>query len=63
MRLFSVLMLLCASTMEAQSLLTDARQEYDQVKTYILQSAAKMPEEFYSFKPAPRVRTFGQILG
>src|SRR5260370_40697967 len=26
-------------------------------------SAEKMREENYSFKPAPRVRTFGQILG
>lgn len=62
MRLLSMLVLIVPA-LAAQSLLGDARQEYNQVKTYILQSAAKMPEEFYSFKPAPRVRTFGQILG
>jgi hypothetical protein len=33
------------------------------VKNDILKSAEKMPEENYGFKPAPRVRTFGQILG
>ena len=41
----------------------DAKQAYDEVKNNLLQSAEKMPEENYSFKPAPRVRTFGQILG
>src|SRR5437763_8324094 len=47
----------------AGQLLTDAHDDYNQVKTYILRSAEKMPEENYYFKPAPRVRTFGQILG
>jgi uncharacterized damage-inducible protein DinB len=51
------------ASLSAQSLLSEARQDYNQVKTYILESAAKMPEENYGFRPAPRVRTFGQILG
>jgi uncharacterized damage-inducible protein DinB len=29
----------------------------------VLSSAAKMPEEHYSFKPTEAVRTYGQILG
>src|SRR5512136_2939923 len=33
------------------------------VKTMILRSAEKMPEENYSFKPTPEVRSFGQLLG
>src|SRR5579859_6970061 len=41
----------------------EARQAYTTVKNYVLQSAEKMPEVNYGFKPAPRVRTFGQILG
>jgi uncharacterized damage-inducible protein DinB len=44
-------------------LLDDARTNYDEVKSFILRSAQKMPEENYSFRPAPRIRTFGQILG
>lgn len=44
-------------------LANDARRAYENVKDYILRSAGKMPESSYSFKPAPRVRTFGQILG
>ena len=42
---------------------TDVRRSYADVKSNILKSAEKMPEENYGFKPAPRVRTFGQILG
>ena len=42
---------------------TEAKQAYTTVKIDILKSAEKMPEENYGFKPAPRVRTFGQILG
>jgi uncharacterized damage-inducible protein DinB len=47
----------------ANPLLTEAKQAYADVKNDLLRSAEKMPEENYSFKPAPRVRTFGQILG
>jgi uncharacterized damage-inducible protein DinB len=47
----------------ANPLSTEARQVYTSVKNNILRSAEKMPEENYTFKPAPRVRTFGQILG
>ena len=41
----------------------EVREAYQTVKNNLLRSAEKMPEENYSFKPAPRVRTFGQILG
>ncbi len=36
---------------------------YSRVKGIILQSAEKMPEENYSFKPTEEVRSYGQILG
>jgi len=48
---------------DANPLSTEAKQAYSAVKNNILKSAEKMPEENYGFKPAPRVRTFGQILG
>lgn len=35
----------------------------DMAKNNILRSAEKMPEENYSFKPTPEVRSFGQLLG
>src|SRR5436190_6926747 len=54
----------CALNAENANILSaEAKPAYTEIKTNILQSAEKMPEENYSFKPAPRVRTFGQILG
>src|SRR3981081_4617668 len=51
------------SGQDATSLSSDAKQAYTTAKNDILKSAEKMPEENYGFKPAPRVRSFGQILG
>ena len=36
---------------------------YGGVKGILLRSAEKMPDENYSFKPTPEVRSFGQIVG
>lgn len=36
---------------------------YDVGMKLILASAAKVPEEYYSFRPTDAVRSFGQILG
>jgi uncharacterized damage-inducible protein DinB len=36
---------------------------WDGIKKNVAASAAAMPEADYGFKPAPTVRTFGQILG
>lgn len=33
------------------------------VRNNLVKSAEKMPEENYSFRPTPEVRTYGQILG
>jgi len=38
------------------------RQFYNGAKRNILRGAEKMPEENYSFRPAPEVRTFGELL-
>ena len=56
-------MLLSSVYVGANPLSTDVKRAYADVKTNILRSAEKMPEENYDFRPAPRVRTFGQILG
>jgi uncharacterized damage-inducible protein DinB len=40
-----------------------AKQSHQTIKGYIIRAAAKMPEEHYSFKPTPEVRSFGQLLG
>ncbi|HEV2964533.1 MAG TPA: DinB family protein [Candidatus Angelobacter sp.] len=36
---------------------------YGQLKSILVRSAEKMPEENYSFKPTASVRSFGQIIG
>jgi uncharacterized damage-inducible protein DinB len=36
---------------------------YSFVSSAVVDAAQKMPEENYSFKPTPEVRTFGQLVG
>jgi uncharacterized damage-inducible protein DinB len=36
---------------------------YSYVSSAVVGAAQKMPEENYSFKPTPEVRTFGQLVG
>lgn len=40
-----------------------AKRTSDFVKGNIIKSAEKMPEENYSFRPTPDVRSFGEMLG
>jgi uncharacterized damage-inducible protein DinB len=47
----------------ANPLSADAKAAWVRINDYVLKSAEKMPEEHYSFRPAPEVRTFGAILG
>jgi len=41
---------------------TDATGSYNTVKSTLLKAAEKMPEENYSFKTVPAVRTFGEMI-
>ncbi len=41
---------------------TDIKQAYESVKKNLTRAADKVPEEDYSFKPTPEVRSFGQVL-
>ena len=36
---------------------------FSQVSTWIIQAAEQVPEDMYSFKPTPEVRSFGQMFG
>ena len=64
MKVILVVTIGCAlHAQELNPLSADLKRAYATVKNDILKSAEKMPEESYSFKPAPRVRSFGQILG
>lgn len=42
---------------------TSAKFVYTIVKGNLTKAADKMPEENYSFKPTPEVRSFGQLVG
>lgn len=39
------------------------RALYETVRGYTVRAAEQMPEEHYSFKPTPEVRSFGQLVG
>ena len=39
------------------------KPHYDGVKGFLIRSAEQTPEQHYSFKPTPEVRSFGAILG
>ena len=61
-----MLILVVDSRAEAQPAnpLTDgARLHYRIIKGYVTRAAEKMPDEQYSFRPAPGVRTFAQLIG
>lgn len=52
---------LCAQT--ANPLTTDLKTTYAAVKNNLMKMAEKMPEENYSYKPTPDIRSFGQLVG
>jgi hypothetical protein len=60
--------LACAAVLPAQNnmnptISAEVKQNYTRTKDLILRAAAKMPEEGYSFKATPEVRTFAQAIG
>jgi uncharacterized damage-inducible protein DinB len=65
MRTLSICLLAMAATAAAQDNPLSAfnKRGYGQVKSWVLRSAEKMPEENYTFKPADTVRSFGQMVG
>ena len=49
---------------QAQDPLTyDAKTSYAIISGFFVRATEEMPEENYSFKPAPTARAFGQIVG
>jgi uncharacterized damage-inducible protein DinB len=46
----------------ANPLSAGAKRTYDIIKGNVTKAAAKMPEEHYSFKPSPDVRSFGALV-
>jgi hypothetical protein len=50
------------ATAQSNPISTDAKQDYPSIKDILLKSAVKMPQENYSFRTTPRVRTFGEMI-
>jgi hypothetical protein len=42
---------------------SELKQNYTRTKALILRSAEKMPDDAYSFKATPEVRTYAQVIG
>ena len=57
-------MLLTAAALSAQGnpFSDDARRTYGMIKNSLQRAAEKMPEENYSFRTVPEVRTFGEMI-
>jgi uncharacterized damage-inducible protein DinB len=64
MRWLALVLLTPAAFAQAPSnrLSSDTKEFWTMVKTFVVRAAEKMPEENYSFRPVPEVRTFGEIL-
>ena len=47
----------------ANPIATSQAKMYTMLSSVVVAAAEKMPEESYSFKPSPDVRSFGQLVG
>ncbi len=64
LRRFALIVLCAALPAAAQNPISDGeRFLYNLVKGNIVKTAEKVPEDLYSFKPAPEVKTMAQMLG
>ena len=54
---------IAVAALHAQNRMSEeAKTAYQPIKSNLLKAAEKMPESEYGFKPAPEVRTFGQLI-
>lgn len=62
--LLIVIFLAGTVSLNAQSspMSADAKFWYESIKNILLKSADKMPEENYSFRTTPQVRTYGEMI-
>ena len=61
-----ILAFIAAVTLSAQNanpFSAETKQSYAGIKSILTKAADKMPEENYSFKTVPAVRTYGEMIG
>ena len=54
--------LTCPLLAQEDPLSTEARQAWNRTKNLVVAAANKMPEEHYSYKPAPESQSFGDLV-
>lgn len=61
----AVLAVLCTAGMASaqDAMIAAIKAQHDMIKGNLIKSAAKMSEGDYAFKPAPEVRSFGELVG
>ena len=52
----------CALHAQSNPMIAEVKQSYTTRKNQLLRSAEKMPDDGYSFKPTPEMRSFGQLV-
>lgn len=52
----------CPLFAQSDTLSADAKRAWNRTKNLIVAAAEKMPEEHYSFKPAPESQSFGDLV-
>ena len=63
MKRYLTILLAAAGACGLQAQSTEVKQGYNGIKGNLLKMAEKMPEENYSFKASPDIRSFGQLVG
>jgi hypothetical protein len=53
----------CTAALAQNPFSADTKQSYTGIKNTLLKAADKMPEENYSFRTTPQVRTYGEMIG
>lgn len=61
--LAALLALAAPAAAQDNPLSTHNRYMYSGLKLWVVTAAEKMPEEHYGFRPAPDVRSFGELIG
>jgi uncharacterized damage-inducible protein DinB len=59
----NVLMPGAASAQTANPLSANAKAQFTAISDFVARSAAKIPDNLYSFQPTPEVRTVAQLFG
>jgi uncharacterized damage-inducible protein DinB len=55
--------MIAAAAAQDNPISADTKMLYEMTKGNIMKSAEKVPEELYSFRPVPEVRSFAELFG